>query len=42
MTVYLIESETLEFGLDLSQPVLESAHKVIADIQRTIDDYRLD
>jgi hydrogenase maturation protease len=42
VTVYLIESETLEFGLDLSQPVLASARKVIADIQRTIDDYRLD
>ena len=39
VTVYLIESQRLDLGLDLSDPVRESAHKVIASLQRVIDEY---
>ena len=39
VTVYLIESLSLEFGLELTEPVRESAQKVISDIRRTIDEY---
>lgn len=39
VTVYLIESLSLDFGLELSGPVRESAHKVIDEIQRVIDEY---
>ena len=39
VTVYLIELQSVAFGLELSGPVLASATRVIAEIQRTIDDY---
>ena len=39
VTVYLIESASLDFGLELSEPVRQSADKVIADISRIIDEY---
>ena len=39
VTVYLIELQSAAFGLELSEPVLASARRVIAEIQRTIDDY---
>jgi hydrogenase maturation protease len=39
VTVYLIELQSAGFGLELSRPVLASARRVIARIQRTIDDY---
>ena len=39
VTVYLIESQRLDLGLDLSDPVRESAYKVITDLQRVIDEY---
>ena len=39
VTVYLIESANLGLGLELTEPVRESAHKVIDDIRRTIDEY---
>jgi hydrogenase maturation protease len=39
VTIYLIEAGSLDFGLELSDPVMASAQKVIADIQRVIDEY---
>ena len=39
VTVYLIESLSLDFGLELTAPVRESAQKVISEIQRIIDAY---
>jgi hydrogenase maturation protease len=39
VTVYLIEAQSLDFGLELSPPVRESALRLIAQIERDIDDY---
>jgi hydrogenase maturation protease len=39
VTVYLIESLSLDFGLELSGPVRESACKLVAEIQGVIDEY---
>ena len=40
VTVYLIEAHSTAFGLDLSAPVAAGAALVIAELARTIDDYR--
>jgi hydrogenase maturation protease len=42
VTVYLIEQQSCAFGLELSEPVRVSAARVIAEIQRAIDDYATD
>lgn len=39
VSVYLIESASLDLGLELSDLVRDAAEKVIADIQRIIDEY---
>lgn len=39
VSVYLIESANLDFGLELSGRVRDAAEKVIADIRRIIDEY---
>ncbi len=39
VTVYLIESLSLDLGLELTPPVRVSAQRVISDIQSTIDEY---
>ncbi len=39
VTVFLVEARSLDFGLDLCEPVLASARKVIRDIQGIIDEY---
>lgn len=39
VTVYLIESLSLDFGIELSEPVLASANKVIGEIRQIIDEY---
>lgn len=39
VTVYLIEAQSCEFGLELSLPVRESADKLVAQIEGEIDDY---
>ncbi len=39
VSVYLIESASLDFGLELSDLVRAAADKVIADIRRIIDEY---
>lgn len=39
VTVFLVEAHSLSFGLDLSPPVLASAHRVIRDIQSAIQQY---
>jgi len=39
VTVYLIEAQSLGFGLELSPPVLAAAHRVSGFIQDSIDQY---
>ena len=39
VTVYLIEAQSCEFGLELSLPVRESANRLVAQIESEIDDY---
>lgn len=41
VTVYLVEVDSLSFGLDLSPSVLASAHRVIRDLQSAIHQYPL-
>jgi hydrogenase maturation protease len=36
VTVYLVEAESLAFGLELSAPVLASANRVVEEIQQII------
>ena len=36
VTVYLIEAETLAFGLELSQPVQDAAQRVVEEIRGTM------
>lgn len=40
VTVYLIEAQSLDFGLELSAPVRASADRLIAQIEREIDGYQ--
>ena len=40
VSVCLIEAQRLDLGFDLSDPVRKSADKVIARLQRVIDEYR--
>ncbi|GAC1634921.1 MAG: hydrogenase maturation protease [Nevskia sp.] len=40
VTVFLIEAQSLAFGLELSAPVLAAAQKVIADIQAVVETER--
>lgn len=40
VTVYLIESQSLDFGLELTGAVRASAERVIADLKRLIDEYQ--
>ncbi len=39
VTVYLIQLQSIAFGLELSPPVLASADRVIAEIRSKIDSY---
>jgi hydrogenase maturation protease len=39
VTVYLIEAESLDFGLELSAPVRESATRLVAEIECLIGSY---
>lgn len=40
VTVYLIESHSLDLGLELTSAVRASAKKVITDLERLIDEYQ--
>ena len=39
VAVYLIECASLDFGLELSEPVRASAQQVISELQHVIDTY---
>ena len=39
VSVYLIEARSLDLGLELSAPVLASAHQVVAQLKQAIDEY---
>jgi hydrogenase maturation protease len=39
VTVYLIQSASLDLGLELSEPVRDSACELIANLERIIDEY---
>lgn len=39
VTVYLVEAQNLDFGLEMSEPVRTSADKLVAQIERVIDEY---
>lgn len=39
VTVYLVEAQNLDFGLEMSAPVRIAADKLVAQIERVIDEY---
>lgn len=39
VTVYLVEAQSLDFGLEMSAPVRASADQLVTEIKRVIDDY---
>lgn len=39
VTVYLVEAQNLDFGLEMSEPVRTSADRLVAQIERVIDEY---